>query len=334
MLDETPDNVAANFLKRKFTRKQLRRNVLYPPGHCKAHKLSCISTKTLKEDDNIGAVYTTQYICQTPTHATKIGTALWGEVTRMDIIFREEGPDQDLTKHLRTILNMTTLRRYEVVRGRVDPAGDDGAFFPIQGAREQELKNDRLIELLEGVDVRTNRLQHVERGCCPDGPCETHRKVYTAIVECGLTIGDHHQLPSKHRVGSMTASNADQVGGFMICNILGNCLLRAFGGNNANVEPGEANTANDDDFRLMMRKKLWRMIHSQAPRLKQRRIIFNWIAVPVDQAWIRLQHQDARGGILLELTKRATNPFHGVNDNYSKMIFQDKSEGPLATLFL
>ena len=142
-------------------------------------------------------------------------------------------------------------------------------------------------------------------------------------------INQHHQLPSKHRVGSMTAANADQVAGFMIGDILPSCLLGAFS-SLGHADPGDGET---DDFRLMMRRKVWRTVYSLDVPLKQRRIIINWISVPMDQAWIRLQFMDARGGILLDLTRRHSNPFHQVTESFSRMLFEPMVSGPLASLF-
>ena len=48
----------------------------------------------------------------------------------------------------------------------------------------------------------------------------------------------------------------------------------------------------------------------------------NWVAIPVDQCWIRIQHLDARGGILLGLTRRKTNPFYTVSAQYADMLFK------------
>ena len=274
LVDETPDNVSASYLKRKHTRRELAGNILYPPGHCKAHRLTRISTTSLREDDVIGDVYNTEYVGQNMDYAKRIAAGLWDEVRNMDIVFPFNGPgiirdeptmerinlaaagDPDHTKHTKEILRMTTMRRYDVVRGRVDPAGHDGALFPIQGAEEQRIRNERLIELLDGVDVRTGTLQHIENGCCPGGTHETHRKLYTAILDVGLMMNHHHQLPSKHRVGSMTASNAAQVGGFMICDVLSNALLRGLEGM-ANADPAGYPNLKVNPNRLVCSTLVW-----------------------------------------------------------------------------
>jgi hypothetical protein len=127
----------------------------------------------------------------------------------------------------------------------------------------------------------------------------------------------------------MTAANADQVAGFMIGNILPSCLLGTFS-SLGHADPGDRET---DDFRLMMRRKVWGTVYSLDVPLKQRRIIINWISVPMDQAWIRLQFMDARGGILLDLTRRHSNPLHQVTESFSRMLFEPMLSGSLASLF-
>ena len=127
-----------------------------------------------------------------------------------------------MTNHLKNILQYTTMRRYHV-GGRV---GREGLVEPA-GAKEREDKNNRLIEVFRGIDVRCGRLAHLERGCCTSDQ-ETRNKTFAAITEGDLLLCEHHQLPSKHRIGSMTSSNADQVAGYMICDILGTCLRGVF----------------------------------------------------------------------------------------------------------
>ena len=144
--------------------------------------------------------------------------------------------NEENTKRLKEILHMTTKRRYELVTGRIQ---DDGALFPIQGEEGRQKKDERLIEMLDSVDVR-GPLKHIERGCCANER-ECRQKMYTALMEGGLMITEHFQLPSKHRVGSMASSNADQVAGYMICNALIEAILQAFG-RYGDGDPGNENS--------------------------------------------------------------------------------------------
>ena len=83
-------------------------------------------------------------------------------------------PDPNFTNATREILASTTLRRFQV-SGRVD--NDKAAFFAQRGEEEQEQKNERLIEMLDGVDIRLPQLAHVCKGtgCC-SGPQESREK--------------------------------------------------------------------------------------------------------------------------------------------------------------
>ena len=329
LLSECPDHHSSNGLKRKYSARQAGPLLLYPPGGCCAHRLTRINHVAFDLDKTIGDVYVTQYVCQSPVHANKNARALWQQVQDMDITYLAAGqePDAECTRYLKEVLRYTTRRRYDLVHGRVE---HDGSFFSVKGSKERDEKDARLIEMLAGVDIRTSKLQHMERGCCPDGVAQIKSKMYTAIIEGGLLIsGQNFQLPSKHRVGSMTQANADQMAGVMLCNVLPRTILAAFR-TWLDGDPGEGVT---DDFRLMMKRKVWRLIHAQDPLLLERRIWINWVSIELDQAWIKIQHMDARGGALLELTRRHTNPFHHAADQFALMIFTDIGTGPLATLF-
>jgi len=144
----------------------------------------------LREDYVIGDIYNTQYVCQTGYQAKKIAARLWKEVQEhTNIAFLDEEPDPTFTAHLRTILEMTLMRRYDVVRGRVDPAGDDGAFFPIKGQTEQQQKNEVLIQLLAGTGVRNSGFTHIERGCCRGGIQEVHFVCFTIPTRNSIQTG-------------------------------------------------------------------------------------------------------------------------------------------------
>jgi hypothetical protein len=327
IVNETPDTVSANLLKRKKTASVLPRNILYPPGNCSAHRMTRISEIALKVDDTVGDVYHTQSVCQSTMHARKLGAELRHLCDNMPIVdaMLVGPPDPELAQRLKDIISHTFMRRFSLARGRTD---HDGSFFPIQGAAEREEKNRKLEEMLQGVDVRCARLMHIEHGCCTSAQ-QSRDKMYAALVEGNCLISDHHQLPSKHRVGSMTTANAEQVGGWMLCDVLGTCILSAF----RDVGAGDPGDEHSDDFRKLMRRKVHRTLFSLEVQLRQRRIIINWLSTPLDHCWIRVQYLDNQGGILTMLTRRKTNPFDRTVDQYAKMIFARTDEGSLSTLF-
>ena len=155
-------------------------------------------------------------------------------------------------------------------------------------------------------------------------------KMYAAIVEGGLLVsGLNYKLPPKHHVGSMTSANADQMAGFMVCGVLPCSILSAF----SKFADGDPGTSDTDDYRLMMKRKVWRVLHSVEEEHVRRRMIINFLSNPLDKAWIRIQHMDARGGILMDLTRRKTNPFHQALGEFSAFIFEEIATGPLQTLF-
>jgi len=173
------------------------------------------------------------------------------------------------------------------------------------------------------------RLTHIERGCCPGGPPETHLKMFGAICRSNILLGGHGDLPSKHRIGSTTAANAQQCGGFMLHSFLPRCFMESFrtwGDAAANDDDG------DDDYRKAVRKKLWRVIHSIGPQEDVDRLVCNWLAYPLDHSWMKIQLLDAQGNVIRRLVRRETNPFVETVRQYTNMIVEPLDEGPLKTL--
>jgi hypothetical protein len=335
LLEDTPDNINANKLQQKFTAPRLAENILYIPNGCGAHRLTRVSTVVLREKDTIGDVVAIQKVCQSLSHQKKLAQKFWTATANVEILdgeIHEARPDY--TARLRDVLKHTNMRRYELVRGRVD---DDGSFFRVKGAAEQAEKNERLVEILADVDFRSSRLRHREVGCCPGGKAETRSKLYTACLEAGVLISSHHQLPSTHRVGSMTSANADQIAGVMIFDILPTTMLSTFT-SWRDGDPGPANEGEDggvdsEDFRLMMKRKVWRSVHAMELEELQRRIVLNWVSVPADHAWIRLQYLDHRGGVLRDLSNSKTNPLFEALRKFAAMLFEPMDTGPLSTVF-
>ena len=156
--------------------------------------------------------------------------------------------------------------------------------------------------------------------------------MFAAITECGLLLGDHHQLPSKHRVGSYTSANAEQCAGTMVCDVLSQCILESFGADGG-AEAANNTDRDSDDWRKMMKKKVWRAVHSMEVDVKLHRMIVNWLALPLDHCWMRIQHLDFQGGILRSLANPSMNPFNEVQQAYGQMIFERIASGSLKTLF-
>ncbi len=79
----------------------------------------------------------------------RLAHKLWDYCLDMEIIDEVLCPeDLEFTKHLETIIQMTAMRRFDLVRGRVD---HDGSFFAVGGSEAREAKNNRLVDMLRGV---------------------------------------------------------------------------------------------------------------------------------------------------------------------------------------
>ena len=172
-------------------------------------------------------------------------------------------------------------------------------------------------------------MAHIERGCCPGGPVETHRRIFAAVCSSNLLLGGHGGLPSKHRIGSTTAANADQCGGIMIHDFLPRCVQRSFQSWDSAVPD---NHDGDDDYRAAVRKKLWRVLHALEPEHKVDRLLVNWLAAPLDHLWMAIQRLDAQGHVIRTLSFPDTCPFVKAVEQYTRIIFAPMDEGELKSL--
>ena len=140
-----------------------------------------------------------------------------------------------------------------------------------------------------------------------------------------------HHVRDSERIGSMTAANAEQCAGFMICGVLDRVVLGAFPTYGAG-DPDDDVT--DESYRLLLKKKIWRITHSLTAEDVSTRILINWLAVYLDHLWMEVQHFDAVGNLMMSLVKRtASNPFMAVIQKYTLLISQPISESHLKTLF-
>ena len=162
---------------------------------------------------------------------------------------------------------------------------------------------------------------------------ETRRKVFGAICSANVLLGGHGGLPSKHRIGSTTAANADQCGGIMLSSFLVRCLKRSFRTWHESAVPAaNDDEENDDDFRKIVRKRLWRTLHSLTEQGIVDRLCTNWMAKDLDHCWMKIQHMDAAGNILQHIVHRDASPFVAACRGYTLMISQPLDAGALRGL--
>jgi hypothetical protein len=158
---------------------------------------------------------------------------------------------------------------------------------------------------------------------------DTKRKIFAAMCRSNVLLGGHGGLPSKHRIGSTTGANADQSGGIMLHDFLPRVIFHAFRTWN---DAAAADDDGDDDYRKMVRKKVWRVLHTMEEENKVQRLIANWLAAPLDHCWMVIQKLDGEGHILRTLVHNDTSPFAAVSRAYTKMIVEPLSDGPLKSL--
>jgi hypothetical protein len=156
--------------------------------------------------------------------------------------------------------------------------------------------------------------------------------MFGAICRSNVLLGGHGQLPSKHRIGSTTAANADQSGGLMLHDFLRRVFFRTFKTWADAAPEGGDDDINSDDFRKILRKKVWKVLHTLEEPHVAHRLITNWLAAKLDHTWMILQQIDAAGHLLRTLVHEDTSPFSQVSRDYTSMIVKPLSDGPLQAL--
>jgi hypothetical protein len=129
----------------------------------------------------------------------------------------------------------------------------------------------------------------------------------------------------------MTASNAEQTAGFMVHGIFNRTVLSAFD----SWAAGEADEDDgEEDYRKLLKRKVWRVVHTLSDGEVTQRIVINWASVFLDQLWMQLQHLDAAGGLLFHLVRRGhSNPFCATVRKYTALLFTNSADGHAAILF-
>ena len=109
------------------------------------------------------------------------------------------------------------------------------------------------------------------------------------------------------------------------------CFFNAFWDWNQSL-PGA--DAGDGDFRIQVRKKLWRCLHCMSGDHKLTRVIACWLAAPLDHLWQFMQHLDNQRHVIRSLVHSDTSPFVHAARTYSQIIFDNLDEGGLCNLFI
>ena len=115
----------------------------------------------------------------------------------------------------------------------------------------------------------------------------------------------------------------------MFHDFLPRCIMRSF---NKWGDGDLPEDAGDDDYRKLVKKKLWKVVHSLEPCNKVERVVVNWLSAPLDHTWACVQKLDAEGKVLQALAHDDTSPFVAAVRSYSDMVAMPLDKGPLKAL--
>ena len=153
--------------------------------------------------------------------------------------------------------------------------------------------------------------------------------MFAEICRSNVMLGGHGGLPSKHRIGSTTGANADQAGGIMLHGTLIRGIRKSFQKWNQAL-PGDDD--GDDDYRKMVRKKLWRVLHSIDPQHIVHRLTVCYMSSKLDHLWMVIQRLDAQGHMIRIVAHRSSSPFAQAVRDYTEILTSPLDHGHLKSL--
>ena len=326
ILGEVPDNVAANNRKKAAFAEKLPRNCLYSARNgCCVHRVHRIVVASTREDTLVGDVHAVAFVCQMPRLRAKNLESLRDVVSSSLQILTPEEADPAWERHSHAVLQHTLGRNFHFVSNHDNHIDSDDP-----PASSQVTDRINWVRQFLNGDIRSERIQHVERGCCNSRE-ETIDNIVSAISSSGLISGLDSELPSKNRWGSCARHLAEQVAGHMFHNVLNRTLAKA----NPRWEVIEAAAAqDDDDYRKMMRGKVIRSVLSTNTSQKRLDLaLLSWISVPLDHLWMKLQYMDFHGSALFDIVFWRTSPFAEAQQSFGVTLATRIEEGRLKPLF-
>ena len=225
--------------------------------------------------------------------------------------------------HLRDVL-LHTLGRDMLTGGRVGES-----FLKSSKTIALESTIDRICSFVT-ADVRKNHLVFYQCGRNMSRP-EIVEHMLAALLEDGCLRGLIPGVPSKNRWGSCTKHLSEQCAGIMICSILPRVMLRGFQDAWRAGDPGDG---EEDDFRLLMKRKVFRSCRNlEDSMFKKSCILACWVTVPIDLLWNKLQHIDSEHGLLFDVTMPRTSPFRQTLLELCARVSEPLDTGPMKAIF-
>ncbi len=331
ILHETMDSCKANNRLSAYRCKALPTRVLYVKMPCAAHLIHLAIVNgppATAEDKVIGDVYAFEYVGRISTHFNAMLRSLRAFLEEHIVVIDDgRAPSHDARLHLEQLLEYTVRRGFAHVRGSLPLDSEETVFAGHEDASVNRAC-EKLLLVFNGdpclpypVHVKVAETRHLSKQEIVDMAVD-------AVLDARLLPGCVSSLPSKNRWGTMQVCLERQVAGFLLHNIAGSVAERTF----RTWEDGDA--PGDDDVRLLVQKKGWRVrCYVQDSERRRRACLTLFCCLPLDHLWRHLQHCEERGAALMDLGIPHLNGFTAACRAYCNMAASDAMQGPLAPYF-
>lgn len=129
--------------------------------------------------------------------------------------------------------------------------------------------------------------------------------IVAAVQRCNMLPGFSSSRVSKNRWGSMHLALAGQCAGFLVHNLAGAVVGMTY----RRWEDGDAEGVDDDDMRLVLRKKAYRTrMYVESEERRRRAVVTLFTSTPLDHLWRQAQYLEEAGAILLDMHIARLNP--------------------------
>jgi hypothetical protein len=221
----------------------------YSTGVCAAHSAHRVVATATKEDDIIGDIHAVQFTCSLTTQR-EASLMKFRALVYDELEIHHTPADPRWLLHTTRVIDAAVLRKRNVL-GCVS----EGESFLVSPDYSTRLETRNKVLTFVNGDIRENRCQHHEVGCCSsaeDPELAAKEGFFAACVEANLFLGEEKIECRKNQWGTMDDALTKENASIMVHNILPRVLTSSIPNwEEVGEEPAE-------EYRRMVRSKAWR----------------------------------------------------------------------------
>ena len=300
LVNDCPDNCRANLRFKRRMLDEVGSNVFYDElSGCVAHKLHTYSTKSLREEQLVGHIHAAQTILGISSRQKHLED-VFAKMVEAELEVIPGDPPAEYAPMLDMVLENTILRARNIVRAR---SGETEAEHHV--ILQERVK---LLRRFCNGNIMRRRCQHYCNGCCLDEYGVYSRRLAVNNFTAAFVSAGIFTNLSTHAMKSRWLSSSGALAMLLCGMLLHGVLPRAWDIAWPKWHIDRCDADNDDFHRLVRSKvyraKLWMCADNAVVKHLGLSI---GISV-ADHCLQRLQHLDAKGGLLEKIASRSGCP--------------------------